>query len=403
MFRALTLLLALTLAPAAATAQQPCIGDARQVVNELYRHMLERQAGTGSQQWVQQLESGRMTVRDVVRAIATSPEYTRRFVYTEGGESVPYERSVARLYRHMLGRQPDAAGQRDFAELAQRSGADAVVDRILQSPEYSRQFGDWGAPGSGGVVYCAPAGAVSSNQTAAGGAMARRFRGMDRDGDGRITRSEWRGSARSFDVHDWNDDGMLSGNEVDAGSARVGRTLEDEDFERDEEFASLDANNNGRIELREWHASAGAFDRLDVNNDNRLTRAEFTGFAGAQAVPTGGQAIVVRSSEPWTDTGISVSRGDVITFDVSGTIQLSTDSNDVAGPAGARSGRLAPNAPLRNQAAGALIGRIGSSGAFGIGNQRSVRAPASGRLYLGINDDHLPDNTGEFNVMVVVE
>ncbi len=60
--------------PAVAAAQQPCTTDARQVVNELYRHMLERQADAGSAHWVQQLESGRMTVRGVVRAIAASPD-----------------------------------------------------------------------------------------------------------------------------------------------------------------------------------------------------------------------------------------------------------------------------------------------------------------------------------------
>ena len=41
-----------------------------------------------------------------------------------------------------------------------------------------------------------------------------RFQGMDRNGDGVITRAEWRGSDRSFEVHDWNGDGKLSGDEV---------------------------------------------------------------------------------------------------------------------------------------------------------------------------------------------
>ena len=41
-----------------------------------------------------------------------------------------------------------------------------------------------------------------------------RFRGMDANNDGVITRDEWRGSARSFERHDWNGDGRLAGNEV---------------------------------------------------------------------------------------------------------------------------------------------------------------------------------------------
>ena len=40
------------------------------------------------------------------------------------------------------------------------------MDRIVNSPEYSQQFGDWGAPGSGGVTFCAPANVSSTqNQT----------------------------------------------------------------------------------------------------------------------------------------------------------------------------------------------------------------------------------------------
>ena len=47
-----------------------------------------------------------------------------------------------------------------------------------------------------------------------------RFRGLDANGDGRITRREWRGNANSFRVHDRNRDGVLSGREVWAGSHR---------------------------------------------------------------------------------------------------------------------------------------------------------------------------------------
>ena len=58
MFRAVITLLALALSPAVASAQQPCTSDARQVVNELYRHMLERGADAGSNGWVAHLERG---------------------------------------------------------------------------------------------------------------------------------------------------------------------------------------------------------------------------------------------------------------------------------------------------------------------------------------------------------
>lgn len=400
MYRAGIFALAL-LVPSVASAQQPCTSDARQVVNELYRHMLERNADEGSAHWVQQLESGRMTVRDLVREMVTSPEYQQRFTQTESGENVPYERAVARMYRHILGRQPDPEGQRAHARLAQQSGPGTVADRLLQSAEYTRQFGDWGVPGSGGRRYCAAGSAsASQNSTPLENNRQRRFRGMDRNNDGRVTREEWQGSDRSFEVHDWNNDGVLSGRELDPGSARVGRSIQDEDFDRDEEFASLDTNNSGRIEPREWHGSAAAFDRLDVNNDNRLSLAEFR-VDGRQAVGTSGQQIRVDARERWTDSGIDVMAGDLLMIDSAGTITMGLDDNDIAAPGGARSGRRAAQSPMPRQPAGALIGQIDGR-VFWIGNRRQVEAPASGRLYLGVNDDHLADNSGDYQVMVNV-
>ena len=337
--------------PAVAAAQQPCTTDARQVVNELYRHMLERQADAGSAHWVQQLESGRMTVRGVVRAIAASPEYTQRFVYTENGENTPYERSVARLYRHILGRQPDVEGQRAFARMIQQSGPDAAIDRILESREYMQQFGEWGVPGSGGVRYCPSNGRDSvQNSTGADGRFRTdgRFREIDRNADGVISRPEWRSS-------------------------------------------------NGTMP---------AFNRLDVNNDSRLTRAEFRGqFVNDDfdTAATSGEFIVVDSRQRWTNTSINVQAGDLIVFDVTGTVQMSNEPGDVAAARGARSGRRAADSPFSSQPAGALIGRIANDTPFFIGNRRSVRAPSSGRLYLGVNDDYLADNSGEFEVMVSVQ
>ena len=277
MFRTTILFLALTVSPALAVAQQPCTPDARQVVNELYRHMLERAADAGSAGWVKELESGRMNVRDVVHAIATSPEHMQRFGQPENGEGTPYERSVARLYRHILGRQPDAGGQRAHAELMQRTGPEAVVDRIVNSAEYDQQFGDWGVPGSGGMRYCPPGNRQASAPAPAPQVVPlnqRRFRGMDTNNDGIITRSEWRGSRQSFDVHDWNNDDVLTGDEVNEAAARRGRTVDDEAFDAMDSFDYLDVNNNNRVEAEEWHGTVAAFNRLDLNRDNVLTRAE---------------------------------------------------------------------------------------------------------------------------------
>jgi len=274
--------LALTLSPAIAMAQQqPCTTDARRVVNELYRHMLERQPDAGSAGWIQELQSGRSTVRELVRRIANSEEHTRRFNQPVAEERVTYERSIAQLYRHILGRQPDAVGQRVHAELAQRQGIEAAIDRIVDSAEYDQQFGDWGVPGSGGIRFCAP-GTWASNRPAPQVVPPnqRRFRPMDTNNDGIIQRNEWRGSAQSFDVHDWNNDNVLTGEEVNESSAPRGWAVDDMAYDTLDSFEYLDVNNNERIDAREWHGTVAAFNRLDVNNDDVLSRQEMLAYRG---------------------------------------------------------------------------------------------------------------------------
>ena len=98
---------ALALTSSAALAQQPCTTDASRVVAEVYRHSFERGVDPASQRWAQQLANGQLTVKELVRRVVTSQEYMQRFGQTESGEGQPYERAVARLYRHILSRQPE--------------------------------------------------------------------------------------------------------------------------------------------------------------------------------------------------------------------------------------------------------------------------------------------------------
>ena len=91
MWRATSLAIALTFFASVASAQQ-CKTDARRVVDELYRHMLERGADAGSQQWQNQLTSGQSTVKEIVRAIAKSQEHNQKFVRRENGEEDPFNR-----------------------------------------------------------------------------------------------------------------------------------------------------------------------------------------------------------------------------------------------------------------------------------------------------------------------
>jgi YD repeat-containing protein len=92
-----------------------------------------------------------------------------------------------------------------------------------------------------------------------------KFRGLDRNNDGRITPDEWRGNAHSFSVHDRNADGVLTG-------AEVGAALQEERYV---EFSDLDLNRDGRVFRDEWRWDRAEFDRIDADDSEWLSRSEY--------------------------------------------------------------------------------------------------------------------------------
>jgi hypothetical protein len=117
--------------------------------------------------------------------------------------------------------------------------------------------------------------------------------------------------------------------------------------------------------------------------------------------PRRARQVVVPGNVQWTNTGFTVSRGQMLRFEPSGEIRLSFNGDDVARPAGALSFRFADKAPIPTVPAGALIGRIGNGQPFPIGDTtQGFDMPDTGRLFLGINDDHVADNSGNFVVRV---
>ena len=219
----------------------------------------------------------------------------------------------------------------------------------------------------------------------------------DLNGNGRIERSEWHGSNEAFAWLDRNRNNVLSYDELVDADTGASSDL----------FARLDTNRNGRVELSEWQWSRASFDRRDQDNNGVLSRRELpasTTAGNAGAVGTTGRTFVIDSQTRWTDTGITVRAGDYISINAQGTIQMSTDANDIADPWGARSGRKAGSSPVPTMPAGGLIALISGAAPVFVGNRTDtrIRMPATGRLYLGVNDDHLPDNRGEFQVTITV-
>jgi hypothetical protein len=132
-------------------------------------------------------------------------------------------------------------------------------------------------------------------------------------------------------------------------------------------------------------------------------RAAATTGAGTPAqsgAPAQGGTVNVPANQQWTNTGIPVLRGQRISFNTRGSIMISRTVN--SGPDG-NAGVSSPGAryPLRGVPAGALIGRVGNGEPVPIGsNSQPIAMPANGPLMLGINDDVLEDNSGNYSVTI---
>ena len=98
---------------------------------------------------------------------------------------------------------------------------------------------------------------------------AQDYRAWDRNNDGVVARSEWRGTLQEFRDRDVNRDGVLSGTEL----RQQDFILEDSD--NDPSFASIDRNGNGIISRGEWRGTRAEFNRADRNGDNQISRSEF--------------------------------------------------------------------------------------------------------------------------------
>ena len=165
---------------------------------------------------------------------------------------------------------------------------------------------------------------------------------------------------------------------------------------------------NGQIEFEERRTFGGSrtvrfdrdeVDRIDFDN-RRYTNNTSNNSSSLGGRPAGlrERQTVVSATQQWTDSGVDVRVGQTIYFAADGRIRWGRDRQD--GPAGERNSPSNPNRPMGNRNAAALIGRIGND-MFFIGEDTGpVRMRSSGRLYLGINDDVLTDNSGNFRVVV---
>jgi hypothetical protein len=154
-----------------------------------------------------------------------------------------------------------------------------------------------------------------------------------------------------------------------------------------------------------WSSDPWSNDTRSRDTRSRDTRSNDDDYYGNNSSSSNSnlrqRAVLVNADRQWTDTGITVRAGDVFRFDPTGVIEWGPGRQD--GPGGEVNSPTNRNRPMSNQPGGALIGRIGTGSAdmFYVGADRGTfRARTSGRLYLGINDDYLQDNSGAFRVII---
>jgi hypothetical protein len=127
--------------------------------------------------------------------------------------------------------------------------------------------------------------------------------------------------------------------------------------------------------------------------------------------------LTVPANAGWVDTGLDVLQGDEFHFQGSGEISLQRGNPAaICGPPGLD--LMTAQQPILNQNLGALIGRVAQlisvkkdadTGEeireeivefFFVGEENTVTVPIRGRLYLGVNENVVKDNGGEFTVLI---
>ena len=115
---------------------------------------------------------------------------------------------------------------------------------------------------------------------------ATRFHGLDKDGDGRITRAEWNGNDTSFRQHDADSDGVLAGAEITPAAEPLTDNEEAEDdwqewwsFHQGQfdsgTFDAMDQDENQSVSREEWAGGFALFDRLDRDHNGAISQQEY--------------------------------------------------------------------------------------------------------------------------------
>jgi Ca2+-binding EF-hand superfamily protein len=139
--------------------------------------------------------------------------------------------------------------------------ADTNKDGKIDGPEYREMLTDLRRAGPGG-----------------GGDFGAQIAAMDKDGDGKVSRSEYLGPPPLFERLDADKDGALSKDEV----ARMAVLFNGTPAER---FRAMDRDGDGKVGRDEFLGPPARFDQIDADKDGSLSLEELR-----EAQPAAGKA-----------------------------------------------------------------------------------------------------------------
>ncbi|MCA1619426.1 MAG: hypothetical protein LC795_08985, partial [Acidobacteria bacterium] len=155
------------------------------------------------------------------------------------------------------------------------------------------------------------------------------------------------------------------------------------------------------------------------NETGAASNTGSAGRAGSGSAPAGTQApargggespffpVRVRVSagsaaNGWTDSGLMVRKGQRLRISATGRVSLGEGrfSTPTGLPRVVDTEKL-----MRNEPTGTLIAVIGDDNDdfIAVGANREFYAPRDGRLFLGVNEGKLEDNTGSYDALIEVE
>jgi hypothetical protein len=117
--------------------------------------------------------------------------------------------------------------------------------------------------------------------------------------------------------------------------------------------------------------------------------------------------ITIVPTQPWTDTGLTVTAGQPLSLEATGVIDFrhyaarTVLASAPNGMVHCLTGNLHDAFEDPGLICYSLVGKIGLAGTpFQVGPSYSATIPTTGELYLGPNDDFYPDNTGDWVVVL---